>query len=42
MPAQPHNKGFEHPQVIRYTGKNLERVSKMLTSLYNTTTEAEE
>ena len=39
MPAQPHNKGFEHPQVIRYTGKNLKKVSKALTELYNTTIE---
>ena len=35
MPAQKHNEGFEHPQVIRYTGRNLKKVQKVLASLYN-------
>jgi 5'-nucleotidase len=39
MPAQEHNKGFEHPQVIRYTGRNFKVVRKALASVYNTTIE---
>jgi 5'-nucleotidase len=30
MPAHPHNKGFSHPQVIRYDGTNLQEVRKAL------------
>ena len=41
MPAQPHNKGFEHPQVIRYTGRNLKNVSKAMAKLYDITIEEE-
>jgi hypothetical protein len=41
MPAQKHNKDFKHPQAIRYTGRNLKKVSKMLADLYNTITEVE-
>ncbi|MEM1535092.1 MAG: hypothetical protein QXE64_00970 [Candidatus Pacearchaeota archaeon] len=30
MPATSENKGFTHPQVIRYNGKNLEQIKKAL------------
>jgi 5'-nucleotidase len=30
MPAQPWNKGYEHPQVIRYDGTNLDQVRERL------------
>lgn len=33
MPAQKHNAGFVHEQVIRYDGKNLEQISELMKSL---------
>lgn len=30
MPAQKHNAGFSHEQVIRYDGENLKEVSKLM------------
>ena len=30
MPAHPYNAGFEHPQVVRYDGTNLQEVRERL------------
>lgn len=33
VPAQPANKGFEHPKVIRYDGTNLDEVRTRMRSV---------
>ena len=34
MPAHEYNKDFKHPNVIRYTGENLEEVKRGLEKAY--------
>lgn len=34
MPAQPANEGFEHPNVIKYDGTNIQEVARHLQSAY--------
>lgn len=34
MPAHPENDGFEHPNVIRYTGENIAQVVDALAAAY--------
>ena len=34
MPAHPYNLGFEHPNVVRYDGKNYKEVSDRLKEAY--------
>lgn len=33
MPAHTYNEGFEHPNVIRYTGGNLEEIQRLLVAV---------
>lgn len=42
MPAHKKNRGFVHPQVIRYDGKNLEEVQEAMVKLYFSKEEVEE
>ncbi len=35
MPANSHNEGFSHPNVVRYDGNNLEEVKQRMQERFN-------